>query len=76
MWFKFTHSNKYGISNVLWAYVPKWILMEKVSVGTLTKFTYPGKRKGFPQPVCCGEKYSQLKLMNIQNNSKNFLVNS
>jgi hypothetical protein len=24
----------------------------------------------------CGEKYSQLKLINIQNNSMNFLVNS
>ena len=30
----------------------------------------------FSKLVCCGEKYSQLKLMNIQNNYKNFLVNS
>jgi len=39
--------------------------MRKIHVGTLTEFTYRGKRKGFPQLVYCGEKYSQLKLMNI-----------
>ena len=50
--------------------------MEKVHVGTLTGLTYREWRKSFPQLVSCSEKYSQLKLMNIQNNSKNFVVNS
>jgi len=29
----------------------------------------------FLKLVCCGEKYFQLKSVNIQNNYKNFLVN-
>jgi hypothetical protein len=43
--------------------------------GALTGFAYPGMQKCSPQLVYYGEKYSQLKLMNIQNNSENFLVN-
>ena len=48
----------------------------KVHVGALTEFTYPGKQKSFSQLVYYGEKYLELKLVNIQNNSKNFLENS
>jgi uncharacterized protein Veg len=48
--------------------------MEKIHVGALIRFTHFGKRKSFPQLKCCGEKYSKLKLVNIENNSDNFLV--
>jgi hypothetical protein len=68
--------NKSGVSNLLWTHVPEQILMKRIYVGALTGFTYLGRWVGFPQVMRCGEKYSQLKLINIQNNSMNFLVNS
>jgi hypothetical protein len=49
--------------------------MRKIHVGALTGFTYPGKEKSFPQLISYGEKYSQLKLVNTQNNIRNFQVN-
>ena len=54
---------------------PQQILMEWTHVGALTGFTYPETLMGFSQLACCDEKYSQLKLMNIKNNSENFMVN-
>jgi hypothetical protein len=45
--------------------MPKQILMEMIHVGALIGFTYPKRRKGFPQLEYYGEKYSQLKLVNI-----------
>ena len=48
--------------------------MKRVNVGALTRFIYPERRKNFPQFIYCGEKYFQLKLMNIQNNSDSFLI--
>jgi hypothetical protein len=38
--------------------------MRRVYIDTLTGFTYPGKQKDL-QLVYCGEKYFQLKLVNI-----------
>jgi hypothetical protein len=46
-----------------------------VHVDPLTWFNYHVRRKGFPQLMYYSEKYFQLELMNIQNNSKNFLTN-
>jgi len=45
-------------------------------VGALLGFTYLRRQKSFLQLVYHGEKYSQLKLINIQNNYENFIVNS
>jgi hypothetical protein len=49
--------------------------MGRIHVGVLTEFTYPGRRKSFLQLIYYGKKYAQLRLMNTQNNFKNFLVN-
>ena len=49
--------------------------MGRTRVSALTGFTYPERQKSFLQLVYCGEKYSQLKLVNTRNNSRNFLVN-
>jgi hypothetical protein len=46
--------------------------MRRVHVGALIGFNYHGKRKGFPQLMYFGEKYSQM--MNIQDNYENFLT--
>jgi hypothetical protein len=46
-----------------------------IHVGALTWLIYLERQKGFPRFVYCNEKYSQLKLMNILNNSENFLTN-
>ena len=46
-----------------------------IHVDALIGFTYPERRKSFSQLVYCGKnKYSHLILLNIQNNSENFLV--
>jgi hypothetical protein len=50
--------------------------MGKIHAGALTMFTYPKRRKGFSQLIYHSERFFQLKLMNIENNSENFLVNS
>jgi hypothetical protein len=50
--------------------------MGKIHAGALTVFTYPKRRKGFSQLIYHSERFFQLKLMNIENNSENFLVNS
>jgi hypothetical protein len=50
--------------------------MGKIHVGALTVFTYPERRKCFLQLIYHGERFFQLKLMDIKNNSENFLVNS
>jgi hypothetical protein len=45
----------------------------RIYVCALTEFTYLGRRKSFSQLVYCGKKkYSQLKLVNTQNNPENF----
>jgi hypothetical protein len=49
--------------------------VERIYVGALIGFTYLGRRKSFPQLIYCGEKYSQIKLVNTQNNIRNILVN-
>jgi hypothetical protein len=50
--------------------------MKKIHVGAMTMFTYPRRQKDFSQFIYHGEKYFQLKLVNIQKNSENFLINS
>jgi hypothetical protein len=49
--------------------------VERIHVGAMIRFIYRGRRKNFPQLIYCGEKYSQIKLMNTQNNIRNILVN-
>jgi hypothetical protein len=36
-----------------------------INVSALTGFTILEGGRGFPQLVCCGKKYSKLKLVNI-----------
>jgi len=49
--------------------------VERIYVDALIGLTYLGRRKRFPQLIYCGEKYSQIKLVNTQNNIRNILVN-
>jgi hypothetical protein len=57
--------NKSGISNLLSAHMPRYIHIGKVHVDTLIGFTYPRSLNVSPQLIYYGEKYSQLKLVNI-----------
>jgi hypothetical protein len=50
--------------------------MECVYIGALIGFTYPTRQNSFSQFVYYGEKYPQLKLVNIHKNFENFMLNS
>jgi hypothetical protein len=49
--------------------------MGMVYIGALKGFNYHGRQNGSSQLIYYDEKYSHLKLMNIENNPENFLVN-
>jgi len=50
--------------------------MECVYIDALIGFTYPIRQNSFSQFVYYGEKYPQLKLVNIHKNFENFMLNS
>jgi len=50
--------------------------MEWVHIGALIGFTYSTRQNSFSQFVYYGEKYSQLKLLNIHKKFENFMFNS